>query len=53
MMSTYNLLDLVPKGRDERDVENMMEWVSHHDRYERLRGHRQRLVHQLDVPFRG
>ncbi len=34
MMGTYNMLDLVPKGRDERDVENKMEWVRHHDRYE-------------------
>jgi predicted dithiol-disulfide oxidoreductase (DUF899 family) len=34
MMGTYNLLDLVPKGRDEREVPNKMEWVRHHDRYE-------------------
>ncbi len=34
MMGTYRLLDLVPKGRDERDVPNKMEWVRHHDRYE-------------------
>ena len=34
MMGTYNLLDLVPKGRAERDVPNKMEWVRHHDRYE-------------------
>jgi len=33
MMGTYNLLDLVPKGRAERDVPNKMEWVRHHDRY--------------------
>ncbi|MEQ8818388.1 MAG: DUF899 domain-containing protein [Thalassobaculum sp.] len=33
MMGTYRMLDLVPKGRDERDVENRMEWVRHHDRY--------------------
>jgi predicted dithiol-disulfide oxidoreductase (DUF899 family) len=33
MMGAYNLLDLTPKGRDERDVDNM-EWVRHHDRYE-------------------
>jgi len=31
MMGTYNLLDLTPKGRDER---HGMEWVRHHDRYE-------------------
>jgi predicted dithiol-disulfide oxidoreductase (DUF899 family) len=33
MMGTYNLLDLTPKGRDERDVPYKMEWVRHHDRY--------------------
>jgi predicted dithiol-disulfide oxidoreductase (DUF899 family) len=34
MMGTYNLLDLTPMGRDERDVPYKMEWVRHHDRYE-------------------
>ena len=34
MMGTYSLLDLTPKGRDERDVPYKMEWVRHHDRYE-------------------
>jgi len=34
MMGTYNMLDLTPKGRDERDVDHKMEWVRHHDRYE-------------------
>ena len=34
MMGTYDMLDLVPNGRDERDVPNKMEWVRHHDRYE-------------------
>ncbi len=34
MMGTYAMLDLTPKGRDERDVEHKMEWVRHHDRYE-------------------
>jgi predicted dithiol-disulfide oxidoreductase (DUF899 family) len=34
MMGTYRMLDLVPRGRDERDVPNKMEWVRHHDRYE-------------------
>lgn len=34
MMGTYNLLDLTPKGRNERDVSHKMEWVRHHDRYE-------------------
>lgn len=34
MMGTYNLLDLMPKGRGEReDAPNKMEWVRHHDRY--------------------
>lgn len=33
-MGTYNLLDLVPKGRDEDELEYGMEWVRHHDRYE-------------------
>jgi predicted dithiol-disulfide oxidoreductase (DUF899 family) len=34
MMGTYRLLDLTPKGRDEREVAHKMEWVRHHDRYE-------------------
>jgi len=34
MMGAYNMLDLMPKGRDERNVEYKMEWVRHHDRYE-------------------
>jgi len=33
VMGTYDLLDLVPKGRDE-DPEATMSWVRHHDRYE-------------------
>jgi predicted dithiol-disulfide oxidoreductase (DUF899 family) len=33
MMGTYMLVDLAPKGRDERDVFYKMEWVRHHDRY--------------------
>ena len=32
MMGTYSLLDLTPRGRDERD--GPMAWVRHHDRYE-------------------
>jgi len=32
MMGTYNLLDLTPKGRDERN--GPMAWVRHHDRYQ-------------------
>ena len=33
MMGTYNMLDLTPKGRDEREGGGMA-WVRHHDRYE-------------------
>jgi predicted dithiol-disulfide oxidoreductase (DUF899 family) len=33
MMGAYHLMDLMPKGRDERDVADPMEWVRHHDRY--------------------
>jgi predicted dithiol-disulfide oxidoreductase (DUF899 family) len=33
LMGTYNLLDLVPKGRDEGSVAFSMSWVRHHDRY--------------------
>jgi len=33
VMTTYDLLDLVPKGRDE-NPEATMSWVRHHDRYE-------------------
>lgn len=33
VMTTYDLLDLVPKGRDEARLEYGMEWVRHHDRY--------------------
>lgn len=36
-MGTYNMLDLMPKGRDERDVPYKMEWVRHHDRYPKPR----------------
>ena len=34
MMGTYNMLDLVPRGRDEAGLKFTMEWVRHHDRYE-------------------
>jgi predicted dithiol-disulfide oxidoreductase (DUF899 family) len=34
MMGAYNMMDLTPEGRDERDVPHKMEWVRHHDRYE-------------------
>jgi predicted dithiol-disulfide oxidoreductase (DUF899 family) len=35
VMTTYDLLDLVPKGRDE-DPEATMSWVRHHDRYDHV-----------------
>jgi len=34
MMGTYNMLDLVPKGRDEHNPSYAMDWIRHHDRYE-------------------
>ena len=34
LLGTYNFLDLVPKGRDEDDLDFTMSWVRHHDRYE-------------------
>ncbi len=35
MLNTaYHYLDLVPKGRDEDDLEFTQSWVRHHDRYE-------------------
>jgi predicted dithiol-disulfide oxidoreductase (DUF899 family) len=34
LVGTYNLLDLVPKGRDEAALPRAMAWVRHHDRYE-------------------
>jgi predicted dithiol-disulfide oxidoreductase (DUF899 family) len=34
MVTTYVLLDLVPKGRDEDDLPFDMQWVRYHDRYE-------------------
>lgn len=33
--TAYNYLDLVPKGRDEEGLPFTMEWVRHHDQYER------------------
>lgn len=33
MMGAYNLLDLTPMGRNEREVAHKMEWLRHHDRY--------------------
>ena len=34
LITAYNYLDLVPKGRDEDDLPYSMDWVRHHDRYE-------------------
>jgi predicted dithiol-disulfide oxidoreductase (DUF899 family) len=35
MMNTaYQYLDLVPKGRDEDQLDFVMEWVQYHDRYQ-------------------
>jgi predicted dithiol-disulfide oxidoreductase (DUF899 family) len=38
LVGTYNLLDLVPKGRDEDGLEFTMAWVRHHDRYDDAAG---------------
>ncbi len=32
--SAYQFIDLVPKGRDEGQLEGSQDWVRHHDRYE-------------------
>ncbi len=34
LIGAYNLIDLVPKGRDEEDLKFGMAWVRHHDRYD-------------------
>jgi predicted dithiol-disulfide oxidoreductase (DUF899 family) len=34
MITTYNWLDLAPKGRDEDGLAFTMAWVRHHDKYE-------------------
>ncbi len=34
MNTAYNYLDLVPKGRDEDNLEFTQAWVRHHDRYD-------------------
>jgi predicted dithiol-disulfide oxidoreductase (DUF899 family) len=33
LLTTYNFLDLTPKGRDEEALPHTMAWVRHHDRY--------------------
>lgn len=32
-LGAYNVLDIVPKGRDEEGLKHSMAWVRHHDRY--------------------
>jgi len=32
-LTTYHLLDIVPKGRDEKGLSYTMEWLRHKDRY--------------------
>ena len=32
-IGAYNLLDIVPKGRDEAGLKNGMDWVRRHDQY--------------------
>ena len=34
LIGTYQLLDLVPKGRDEDALPFTMSWVKRHDEYE-------------------
>jgi predicted dithiol-disulfide oxidoreductase (DUF899 family) len=36
VMSTYRLLDVVPKGRDEAELEYGMAWLRYHDRYDHV-----------------
>ena len=33
MNTAYNYLDLVPKGRDEANLEFSMAWLDYHDKY--------------------
>jgi predicted dithiol-disulfide oxidoreductase (DUF899 family) len=33
-IGAYNLLDIVPKGRDESALKNGMDWVKRHDQYQ-------------------
>lgn len=34
ILSTYMLLDITPKGRNETGAGNLMDWVKHHDKYD-------------------
>lgn len=36
VMNTYNILDMMPKGRDEDRNQHTMAWLRHHDRYEHV-----------------
>ena len=53
LVGTYNLLDLVPKGRDERNVEYKMEWVRHHDRYETAKTQASGTVRELQSSLKS
>jgi predicted dithiol-disulfide oxidoreductase (DUF899 family) len=33
LLGMYNVLDLMPKGRDEDGLPYSMSWIKHHDRY--------------------
>jgi len=33
LLTTYNFLDMTPKGRDEDSLPHTMAWVRHHDKY--------------------
>ena len=33
LLGAYNVMDLMPKGRDEEGLKHTMAWVRHHDRY--------------------
>ncbi len=35
LLGTYNMLDMVPKGRDEAGLPSSMAWLRHHDKYEK------------------
>jgi predicted dithiol-disulfide oxidoreductase (DUF899 family) len=35
LLGTYNMLDMMPKGRDEAGLPSSMAWLRHHDKYER------------------
>jgi len=35
LVGTYNFLDMAPKGRDEDTLAHPMDWLRHHDKYER------------------